>query len=75
MKKEINFTSFQGWIDNYGYNDVRFYPRNTDAFGKIDMEESAYRAVLAYESGQSTKYTDNVESYIEPTSKNFISIE
>ncbi len=62
MNEENNF---QVWMDSEGYTDVRFYPKNTNAYGMTDMINCASKAVELYESGEFTIYEDNIESFIE----------
>lgn len=57
--------NFQSWMNENGYTDVRFYPRNTSAYGVIDMMESASKAVTLYVGGHYTMYQDSVESFRE----------
>lgn len=64
MKQE---NTFQTWMEKNCYTDVRFYPRNTNAYGVADMLEYASYAIELYESGNYTTYEDNIESFIEET--------
>jgi hypothetical protein len=56
---------FQEWMKKNNFTDVRFYPRNTNAYGVTDMIESATKAVESYEKGQFSTYRDSVETFIE----------
>ena len=57
-----NKSRFQDWIDDNGYDYVRFYPMNTSAYGVTEMLESAYAAVIAFENGLGETYTDEIQS-------------
>ncbi len=63
--KTMKTNTFQAWMDENGYDDVRFYPRNTSAYGVSDMMKSASVAVTLYDGSQGTTYEDNVETFRE----------
>jgi hypothetical protein len=56
---------FQIWMEKNNYNDVRFYPKNTSAYGVTDMIECASKAIELYEDGQFSTYQDSIESFID----------
>lgn len=56
--------SFQEWMNENGYTDVRFYPSNPSKFTTIDMLDGAYAAVVAHDKGQSVPFEDAVETFI-----------
>ena len=54
-----NKNKFQVWIEENGYDYVRFYPMNTAAYGVSEMLDSAYSAVVSFENGLGEKYIDD----------------
>ena len=57
--------NFQLWMDKNGYTDVGFYPRNTNAYGIVDMIDSASKAVEAFDKGDFSLYEDSIETFID----------
>jgi len=51
---------FQQWMEEKGVCDVRFYPENRSSSAPTELLDEAYRAVMAYESGKTVPYEDNV---------------
>ena len=54
--------AFQNWMNDNGYDTVRFYPENTSAYGATDMIDCANEAVKLYDEGEYSDYQDNTET-------------